>query len=179
MRFPVTFCGMFFLFFLSSGSVRSATLIALTDTNKLQRIETTTPDLSQSQLSVTGLQPGENLLVIDFRPSTGKLYGVTDASRLYVVSLATGVATQVGSGSFSPALNLGGVGGFALDLGFDFDPVTDQIRIVTGTGQNLRLNPDTGSVVGVDSTLAFASGDPSAGRAPAVSGAAYTNNFAG
>jgi hypothetical protein len=179
MKFPITFCGILFLLFLSSTSVRSATLIALTESNKLQRIETTTPGIIQSQMNVTGLQPGENLLVIDFRPSTGKLYGVTDASRLYVISLTTGVATQVGSGSFSPALNLGGVGGFAVDLGFDFNPVTDQIRIVIGTGQNLRLNPDTGSVVSVDSTLAFASGDPSAGRAPAVMAAAHTNNFPG
>lgn len=178
MKFLVTSCWILFLLFLSSGSVRSAPLIALTKSNKLLRIETTAPGLIQGQTTVTGLQPGENLLVIDCRPSTGQLYGVTDSSRLYVIN-PTGAATQVGSGSFSPALNLGGIQGLAVDLGFDFDPVTDQIRVVTSTGQNLRLNPDTGSVVGVDSTLAFASGDQNAGRAPAVSAAAYTNNFAG
>jgi hypothetical protein len=179
MKFLVTFCSVLFILFLNSDAVQSATLIALTEQNKLLRIETTTPGVIQSQTTITGLQPGESLLALDFRPSTGKLYGVTDSSRLYVISLATGVATQVGPGSFSPALNLGGIRGFAVDLGFDFDPVADQIRVVTSTGQNLRLNPDTGSVVGVDSTLAFASGDQNAGRASLVSAAAYTNNFAG
>jgi hypothetical protein len=119
------------------------------------------------------------LLAIDFRPSTGQLFGVTDLSRLYVINPTTGVATQVGSGSFSPALNLGGIRGWAVDLGFDFNPVVDRIRVVTPTGQNLRLNPDTGEVVAVDTPLAFASGDQSDGRAPLVSAAAYTNNFPG
>lgn len=179
MKFLSTLCSILFLFCLSSAVARSAPLIALTDSNKLQRIETTVPGIIQGQMAVTGLQAGEKLLAIDFRPSTGRLYGVTDSSRLYVISLATGAASVVGSGSFSPALNLGGLRGWIIDLGFDFDPVADQIRIVTVAGQNLRLNPDTGSVVGVDSTLAFASGDPNAGRVDLASAAAYSNNFAG
>lgn len=178
MKFLFTLCCILFVVCLSSSVVQSAQLIALTDSNKLQRIETTAPGIIQGQTTVTGLQPGEKLLAIDFRPYTGRLYGVSDSSRLYVIS-PTGAATQVGSGSFSPTLNLGSIRGWAIDLGFDFNPVTDQIRVVTVTGQNLRLNPDTGSVVGVDSTLAFASGDPNAGRADFVSAAAYTNNFAG
>ncbi|MFN2511559.1 MAG: DUF4394 domain-containing protein [Pyrinomonadaceae bacterium] len=179
MRFLLTFCSILWLVFFCSDPVRSAPLIALTELNKLQRIETTAPGFIQSETVVTGLQPGEKLLAIDFRPSSGQLYGVTDLSRLYVINPTTGVATLVGSGSFSPALNLGGIRGWAVDLGFDFDPVTDQIRAVTVTGQNLRLNPDTGSVVAVDTPLAFASGDPNAGRANFVSAAAYTNNFPG
>jgi uncharacterized protein DUF4394/Calx-beta domain-containing protein/uncharacterized protein DUF4214 len=179
MKSLVTFCWILCLVFLCSDVARSAPLVALMASNKLQRIETTAPGFIQGQTTITGLQPGENLLVIDFRPSTGQLYGVTDLSRLYVISLATGAATQVGSGSFSPALELGGFRGFGVDLGFDFDPVTDRIRVVTVTGQNLRLNPDTGSVENVDTTLAFASGDQNDGRAPAVTSAAYSNNFAG
>jgi len=179
MKFLVTFCWILCFVFVCSGVVRPAPLIALTDSNKLQRIETTAPGFIQSQTTITGLQPGEKLLVIDFRPSTGQLYGVTDLSRLYVINPTTGAATLVGSGSFSPALDLGGFRGFGVDLGFDFDPVTDRIRVVTVTGQNLRLNPDTGSVVNVDTTLAFASGDQNAGREPAVTAAAYSNNFAG
>jgi hypothetical protein len=34
-----------------------------------------------------------------------------------------------------------------VSYGFDFDPVSDRIRIVSGTGLNLRVNPMDGSVV--------------------------------
>jgi len=64
-------------------------------------------------------------------------------------------------------------------VGFDFNPVADLIRVVTSTGQNLRINPDTGLVVAVDTALSFAAGDPNAGRSASVSAAAYTNNFSG
>ena len=43
--------------------------------------------------------------------------------------------------------------------------------MVSDTGQNLRLNPDTGAVAAVDTAL-----NPGA---PHVVGSAYTNNFAG
>src|SRR4030095_1530123 len=64
-------------------------------------------------------------------------------------------------------------------VGFDFNPVVDLIRLVTSTGQNLRINPDTGAVVAEDTTIAFAAGDPNAGLAPNVSAAAYSNNVIG
>ncbi|HET9786082.1 MAG TPA: DUF4394 domain-containing protein, partial [Pyrinomonadaceae bacterium] len=170
---------MLCMFFLSSEVAWSVPLIALLDSNKLQHLDTINLDFIQGRTTITGLQPGEKVLAIDFRPSTGQLYGVTDASRLYIINPATGVATQVGSGSFSPALSLGLPRGYALDLGFDFNPVVDLIRVVTGTGQNLRLNPDTGAVAAVDTPLAFATGDPNAGRDAIGSAAAYTNNFPG
>jgi hypothetical protein len=46
----------------------------------------------------------------------------------------------------------------------------DRIRLVSNTGQNLRLHPDLGTVVSVDGNL-----NPGT---PFVTGAAYTNNFA-
>ena len=154
------------------GSIvaQAVPILVLTPFNRLLRIESTAPELIQSQTTLTGLQPGETLLAIDFRPSNGKLYGITE-SRLYLINPNTGAATQVG-GSFSPALPPG-----ATDVGFDFDPVTDQIRVVVF--QNLRLNPDTGAVVTVDNTVAFAAGDPNAGRPAGVAAAAYSNNFNG
>ncbi len=164
---------------LMAANVEAAPLIALTEGHKLQHIETTAPQFIQSQTFILGIPPAEKLLAIDVRPSTGQLYGLTDASRLYIINLITGAVTPVGAGSFSPALNLGAIRGWSIDLGFDFDPVTDRIRVVTATGQNLRLNPDSGAVESVDTPLAFASGDPNAGRAPFVSAAAYTNNTGG
>lgn len=174
MKLFFTACCLVTLLFIGSTIAGAAPILVLSPFNRLLRIDSTTGDFVQSQTTVTGLQPGETLLAIDFRPSNGKLYGITDASRLYLINTNTGAATQVGSGSFSPPLDAGGFN----DAGFDFNPVTDLIRVVTPTGQNLRLNPDTGAVV-VDNALAFAAGDPNAGRAASVSAAAYSNNVSG
>lgn len=113
--------------------------------------------------AITGLQPGESLLGIDFRPATSQLYALGSSSRLYTINLGTGAVTQVGP--VFPTLLSG------TNFGFDFNPTVDRIRVVSNTGQNLRLNPDNGSIAAVDAAL-----NPGA---PAVSAAAYTNNFVG
>ncbi|MFP5446967.1 MAG: DUF4394 domain-containing protein, partial [Betaproteobacteria bacterium] len=70
-------------------------------------------------------------------------------------------------------------------FGFDFNPAADRIRVVSNTGQNLRLHPDTGAAVdgdpaveGVqpDPALRYARSDTHAGRNPDIAGAAYTYN---
>ncbi len=117
-----------------------------------------------STKSITGLQPGETLLGIDFRPATGQLYGIGTTSRLYFINLQSGVATAVGEAPFTPAIS-------GTIAGFDFNPTVDRIRLITNTGQNLRLNPETGTVAAVDGSL-----NPGT---PALAGAAYTNSVAG
>jgi hypothetical protein len=120
-------------------------------------------------VKVHGLEDGETILGIDVRPATGELYALGSTSRLYVVDVATGEATAIGTGPFSPALS-------GTRFGFDFNPTVDRIRIVSDSGQNLRAHPDTGVVAFVDTSLAYAAGDPSFGTAPDVTGAAYTNS---
>ena len=61
-------------------------------------------------------------------------------------------------------------------FGMDFNPTVDRLRIVSDTGQNLRVNVDTGAAL-VDGALQFAAGDPNAGTTPQVVAAAYSNNF--
>jgi hypothetical protein len=114
--------------------------------------------------AITGLQAAENIYGIDFRPLNGQLYALGSTSRLYTINLSSGVATQVGTGTFSTAL-------LGTDFGFDFNPTVDRIRVVSNTGQNLRLNPIDGTVAATDANL-----NPGV---PMVSSAAYTNNFAG
>ena len=174
MRLLTTACCLFTLLFIGSIEASAVPIIALELSNKLRRFESATPEIIQSETPVTGLQPDEMLLAIDFRPANGKLYGITNMGRLYVINPTTGSATQVGSGTFTLALSPA-----TFDLGFDFNPVVDLIRVVTPSGQNFRLNPDTGAVVGPDTTITFAAGDPNAGRTPSVSAAAYSNNVSG
>jgi hypothetical protein len=111
---------------------------------------------------VTGLQGGETLIGIDLRPANALLYGVGSTSRLYTINPLTGLATQVGTAG---AFTLNGTA-----FGTDFNPVPDRIRQVSNTEQNLRLNPNDGTLTATDTAL-----NP-AGNVVAV---AYSNNFAG
>ena len=113
--------------------------------------------------AITGLQDGEAVVGLDFRPVNGQLYALGNSSRVYTINAASGAAMAVGTAFTTP---LSGT-----DFGFDFNPVVDRIRVVSNTGQNLRLVPETGAIAGVDGAL-----NPGA---PAVTAAAYTNNFAG
>lgn len=113
--------------------------------------------------TISGLQDGEVIQGIDFRPATGELYGLGSSSRLYKIDANTAAATQVGSGQFSTALS-------GRSFGFDFNPTVDRIRVTSDLGQNIRLNPITGGVT-VDSNL---NGPSSSSVA-----SAYTNSFAG
>lgn len=157
---------------LTFGVPAKAELIyALTNANSLFSFDSATPSTGTPTVAITGLQPGDSLIAIDVRPLNGKLYGLGNLSNLYIINPVSGVATQVGSH-----------GGFSLSgtsFGFDFNPVVDLIRVVSNTGQNVRLNPDTGVLVATDLNVAYAAGDPNFGATPNIEGAAYSNNFVG
>jgi len=157
------------------------TAYALTPTNRIVGFSLSNPQSVITDLPVTGLQAGESLLGIDFRPANGLLYGVGSSNRLYTVNPRTGEASQVGSGQFAVPLTPGAAG-------FDFNPTVDRIRFVNQAGQNARLNPDSGAIVDfdtlaggiqLDASLAYRAGDRNFGSSPAAAGAAYVNNFAG
>lgn len=137
---------------------------ALTDANEIVQYNTGKPLYETGAVAISGLPAGEKIIAIDFRPATGQLYGLGRNSRIYSINPMNGRANAIGSSSFSPAIS-GEV------AGFDFNPTVDRIRLVTNTGQNLRLHPETGMVVATDGQL-----NPGS---PFISAAAYTNNFAG
>jgi len=64
----------------------------LTATNEIIEYNANASGTPISTMSITGLQSGETLLAIDFRPATGQLYGVGSTSRLYSIHLASGAA---------------------------------------------------------------------------------------
>lgn len=141
------------------------TFYALAGGVMIDKFSTSNPEYALNSVSISGLQTGEKILSIDFRPATGQLYGLGSTSRLYVINAETGVARAIGTGPFSPALT----GSIA---GFDFNPTVDRIRVVTSSGQNLRLNPETGTVAATDSNINGVAG-------AMISAVAYTNNVAG
>lgn len=144
------------------------TIYAVTTADRLVRFNSANPCVVTTPQKISGLQSNEQVMGIDFRPANGVLYALGSSSRIYTINLTTAVATAVGAASFSPALE-------GTAFGFDFNPVVDLMRVVSNTGQNLRVSPVTGAVVGVDVRLAYSGGDVNFGVSPMVAGAAYTN----
>ena len=151
------------MFIAGLGSVKAVTLYGVTTTNQLVRFDSAAPSTVGNTVAITGLQASENILGIDFRPATGQLFGLGSSSRLYTINLTTGAATQVGAAG---AFTLSGT-----NFGFDFNPVPDRIRVVSDTGQNLRLSPIDGTLTATDGVLNPAT--------TGVTAAGYTNSFAG
>lgn len=146
------------------------TVFGVTATNTLVRFEHSLPGTLTSSVTISGLQSGETLVGMDFRPANNTLYGVGSTSRLYTINTTTGVATAVGS-AFATTLS-------GTNFGVDFNPAADRLRIVSDADQSLRINPDTGAVAAVDTTLAYDATDAQTGVNPNVTGAAYTVNRA-
>ena len=145
------------------GATNGLTAYGVTSANQLVTFNTARPNTIFTTTAITGLGSGENVLGIDFRPNTGQLFALGSTSRLYTINTMTGAATAVGAAG---AFTLSGT-----DFGFDFNPTVDRIRVVSNTGQNLRLNPNDGTLAATDGTL-----NPGT---PSITAAAYTNSFPG
>jgi hypothetical protein len=149
----------------NDAMVPNVSYFILTESNSLIRYQADNPAVAAGSLSITGLASGENMLSIDFRPATKTLYGVSSLSKLYVIDLNSGKANPLQEAAFTPAIS-----GNSVSL--DFNPTVDRIRLVSNTGQNLRLHPELGTVVATDGAI---KGIPN----PMVTAVAYTNSKAG
>ena len=144
--------------------------IALTISGRLISFNRDTPGTQVGAVTVIGLAPAETLLGIDIRPANGVLHALGSNGGIYRIDPANGVATLVSTlraaaGDDNPFTALSGT-----SFGVDFNPVVDRLRVVSNTGQNLRINVDTGDAI-TDGTITPASA--------AVSASSYTNAFSG
>ena len=156
---------------LLSVSAEAARIYALTTGNQLRLINSSSPGTVIQTVTITGLQAGENVEAIDFRPATGQLFALGSTSRLYSINTGTGAATQVGSAG---AFTLNGT-----SFGFDINPTVDRIRVVSDSDQNIRLNPLNGTLTATDTPLAYSGSDIHFGSNPTIVGCAYSNSVAG
>jgi hypothetical protein len=150
---------------LGFPSPADAILTVVTNGTVLTRFESSLPG-NVTTVTITGMQTGEKLIGIDFRPSNGLLYGVGTTNRLYILNYLTGATRQVG-----PA------GGFTLPVtstafGLDIDPTADVLRFVTNDDGNGRIDLDTGMKVGDG-----LDGGISEGSAVSIPAIGYKNNF--
>ncbi len=158
------------------GPPAKETIHAVTASNQLLSFNAGQPQRILAKKVLTGLREGDRLVGIDYRVAKGQLFGLGASGQLYRIDAASATAAPVGAPVALPA---------GSEIGFDFNPTVDRIRVVSDTGFNLRLHPDTGAIVdgdanrpGVqfDGPLAYDSADRMAGHAPRVVAAAYTYN---
>lgn len=141
-------------------------IAGVTQDNKLICFQEDSPNRAKTLGTVSGLISDTKLVGIDYRPATGSdgdqgdLYGLGDQGGVYVINQTNAVAT------LKSRLDVALAG---QSFGVDFNPVVDRLRVISDTGQNLRVNVDTGATL-TDTALTY---PPTAASAV---GAAYTNN---
>ena len=112
---------------------------------------------------ITGLPAGVSIKGIDFRPASGDLYGLGSDKVVYRINPRTAIAVPEGkSFDTSPSILMGA------NNGFDFNPTVDKIRVTSDARENIRLNPDDGTLLSVDTMLTPADVQ--------IVGSAYTNS---
>jgi hypothetical protein len=149
-----------------------------------------------TDVPVTGVQPGEILVGIAWRPATGQLVALgadttADTGTLYVIDPSTSpAASATVIGTPGQVGWVGANGTTVVDLpsalagwGIDVNPTTDRVRVVAAGGLNARINPVTGAPI--DGNLGQASPPagtqpdaPHNGAATSVTATSYTNAFA-
>lgn len=140
----------------------NATALVLRTDNAILRFPANSPAGPVSVASVTGLGAGENLLGLDYRPANGSLYSISNTGRIFTIDPVGGAATFIATASVLPT---------GTRYAFDFNPAADRLRLVSDTGQSLRINVDTGATI-VDGSI---NGVPGA----QVTAVGYTNSVAG
>lgn len=147
------------------------TAYALTSTGSIITFKTDSPSSITATKTVSGLASGETLVQIVYRPADGKIYGITSDQLLCSVDPGSGVATLVSSSAFtSDTISSPAIG---------FDPVHDQLRVVTAE-YNLRVSVSAaGALVQSATKVAFDSGDTYSGKTPQLAAITYGNPAAG
>lgn len=147
-----------------------STVYALAGGNTLLRFDSATPGDITNLGTIQGVQAGETIVDIDFRPRTGQLIGVavetgsTDNSVVstYAINVTNAQATLIGT-----SITLAGAGEVA--TAFDFNPTVDRMRFMNESLENARFNPNNGALAADDPNI-----NPGTSKLIA---AAYDRNF--
>ncbi|CAN5899857.1 hypothetical protein BH11MYX2_BH11MYX2_27260 [soil metagenome] len=143
---------------------------AVTSSGRLMHFDRVQPGRFTLAVNITGTAAGEKLIALDMRPSDGKLYALSDSAKLYTIDATTGVVALESSliadpaDATSPYTGLSGT-----EFGIDFNPITDRLRLTSNTGQNVRINADTGTVI---------TDPPISGQTTGYTAIAHNNNVA-
>jgi hypothetical protein len=150
---------------------------AITSMNRLVSFSRTSPAIRNS-VAITGLAATETIVGFDFRPADGTIVLLTrlgSSAQLFRLNSSDGTTSLIGplmadsADDSTPFTALDGA-----SFGVNFNPVPDRLRVVSNTGQNLRINVTSGATI-TDAGLLNADGVSSA---TGITATAYTNSFA-
>ena len=149
----------------SAASASAERLFGLTFDNRIVSFNSSAPEAVISSRVISGVAAGDMLLGIDVRTATLSFWSVAQSGNVYELLPMGGgyVATLRSTLSVVPS---------GASFGIDFNPVPDRLRMVSNTGQNLRINVGSGATI-LDGMVSSTSGPVN------LIGAAYTNSFAG
>ncbi len=160
---------------LTHSTAPQATLLGVTSDARLVSFKAATPGTFDSNVAISGLQGGEQILGFDIRASNGLLYLLTDAGRLYILDPATASA-RLGP-TLMPNGNDPFMGLIGTTYGVDFSPTADALRVISDAEHDLAVIVERGATITANSLKRIPA--ESATRAPDVIAIAYTSNFAG
>lgn len=162
---------------LTHSNVPQATVLGITRDARLISFKATTPGTLDSNLAITGLQGGEQVLGFDIRPSNQVVYLLTDGGRVYTLDPATATATARLGATLMPNTGDPFRGLIGTTFGTDFSPTADALRVLSDAEHNLAIVVDVGATITATSLRRIPA--ESASAAPDVVAIAYTNNYAG
>lgn len=154
---------------LLESRIAPAVLFAVTDDAHLVTFDSADPGNFLSNVPITGLAVGEDIVALDLRPESGELYVFTESDRLFKIDAVTGTAALTPNDDFYPS---------GTAIGFDFDPVTDRLHLITSIDEHLEFAVDGADDAMSLPALSYAAGDVNFGANPSVASIAFTNNYA-
>jgi hypothetical protein len=160
------------------ANITGTLMVGLTLNNgNLITFDSDIPGTVRDVIQITGMTSGQVMLAIDYRPSNQTLYGFgynhqANLYQLYTIDLNTGVATAINA---TASLNLAN----STKIGFDFNPVTDKIRLMAKNHINIVLDANTGAILTTDANPQFASQDINSNATVDIGAIAHTNSYPG
>lgn len=139
----------------------------LTSTGRILGFDTARPTKIKTEVRVTGLGADESLVQLQYRPANDLFYGLSNQRRLYTVDPKTGATNLVRATAFISEALVGPV--------IDFNPVADRLRVIASE-QNLRVDPNDGTLAAADADVFFDGDDVSDNRIPQLAALAYDRN---
>ncbi len=142
-------------------------------TPRVLSIDSANPGAIAATVTPSGLLPGDVPQSIDVRPATGDLLVLAvngTTGRIYRLDPVTGVASAPVTLAADPADLTNPYTSLSGTAKIDVNPVPDRVRVVTTSGQNLRVNPTSG--------LVTSDADINPGP-PTIAGVGYTNSYPG
>lgn len=162
MKRSFTAAGTALATLLAAGTASAHLMVALEEGGNLVRFSDRNPNAIERVL-VTGTSA--RLVGIDVRPSDGHLYGLATDGTIYRIDSTSGSSVRVAiiplAATDRPAV-------------VDFNPITDQLQIVTSAGRAVRVNVGTGDVY-EDKPVAYAPTDRRSGRSFTLTAGGFSN----